>query len=232
MQDVDGSTEHALAVHERLLKQYGEPEWKIQRSPLDELVMTILSQNTSDTNSHRAWANLRERFDTWQQVADADTAEVEEAIRVGGLAGTKAPRIQEIIRELASEHGEPTLDHLGDLSVDKARDYLLDLPGVGPKTAACVLLFSLHMPAMPVDTHVHRVALRLGLLPAKTSASKAHTMLEELVPEELYYPFHLLMIQHGRTLCKSQRPLCDECPLTDLCAYYAELDDDGEPSDA
>ena len=230
MQDVEGSKEHALEAHERLLEHYGEPDWKAQRPPLDELVMTILSQNTSDANSHRAWENLRERFDTWQQVAEADTAEVEEAIRMGGLAGTKAPRIQQIIRDLIDEHGEPTLDHLEEMSVEEARDYLLDLPGVGPKTAACVLLFALHMPVMPVDTHVHRVSLRLGFVPAKTSAEKAHTLLEELLPEELYYPFHLLLIQHGRTLCKAPRPLCEDCPLTDLCAYYAEQD--AEPGDA
>lgn len=218
----DERRERALRVHALLRAHYGEPEHKPQRPPLDELVLTILSQNTSDTNSGRAWEMLRERFGSWREVAQADTAEVEEAIRVGGLAGVKAPRIQAIIRQLIEERGEASLDHLHDMPVDEARAYLTALPGVGPKTAACVLLFSLQMPALPVDTHVHRLALRLGLAPAKTTAEKTHTLLEELLPQELYYPFHLLLIQHGRTLCKAQRPLCDACPLTELCPYYAE----------
>ncbi len=214
---------HALRVHALLRDHYGEPPLKPQRPPLDELVLTILSQNTSDANSGRAWESLRARFATWQDVAEADTALVEEAIRSGGLAAVKAPRIQAIIRQLAREHGEPNLDRLREMPVDEARDYLTALPGVGPKTAACVLLFSLHMPALPVDTHVHRLALRLGLVPEGTSAERAHTLLEELLPEELYYPFHLLLIQHGRTLCKAQRPRCDACPLPRLCGYYASL---------
>jgi endonuclease-3 len=223
---------HALQVHALLLDHYGEPARKPQRPPLDELVLTILSQNTSDLNSGRAWENLRARFGTWRDVAEADAAEVEEAIRVGGLAAVKAPRIQSIIRQLVQEQGEPTLDLLRDMSVEEAREYLTALPGVGPKTAACVLLFALHMPALPVDTHVHRLALRLGLAPAKTSAEKAHSLLEELLPEELYYPFHLLLIQHGRTLCKAQRPLCHLCPLTHICLYYAAQTAQADAPDA
>ncbi len=217
-----GGHERALEVYARLLAHYGEPERKPQRPPLDELVLTILSQNTSDSNSSRAWEQLRQRFGSWREVAEAETAAVEEAIRVGGLAAVKAPRIQAILRQLPREQGEPSLELLREMSVGKARDYLMALPGVGPKTAACVLLFSLHMPALPVDTHVHRLVLRLGLAPANTSAEKAHTLLEELLPKDLYYPFHLLLIQHGRTLCKAQRPLCEACPLTDLCRYYSQ----------
>lgn len=221
MREIDGRA-MALRVHAALLELYGEPELKPQRPPLDELVLTILSQNTSDTNSGRAWEGLRRRFGSWREVADADSSDVIDSIRVGGLAAIKAARIQSILRQLAADHGEPSLDLLAAMPVEEARSYLLALPGVGPKTAACVLLFALRMPALPVDTHVHRLALRLALVPSRTSADKAHAMLEELLPESLYYPFHLLLITHGRTLCKAQRPRCDACPLTAECAYYTK----------
>jgi endonuclease III len=210
---------HAMEVHHRLLAYYGEPQQKPQRPPLDELVLTILSQNTNDSNSGRAWETLRSRFSNWKAVCEADVEEVAEAIRVGGLANIKAPRIQGILDHLREERGELDMAFLHDMSVDEAREYLLDLPGVGQKTAACVLLFSLHKPAMPVDTHVHRVSLRLGLVPAKTSAEKAHQALEALLPADAYYPFHLNMIRHGRTLCTARNPQCDVCPLSDICAY-------------
>lgn len=213
------SADHAMEVHERLLAHYGEPQQKPQRPPLDELVLTILSQNTNDSNSGRAWETLRSRFPNWKAVYEADVEEVAEAIRVGGLANTKAPRIQGILDHLREERGELDMSFLHDMSVDEAREYLLDLPGVGQKTAACVLLFSLHKPAMPVDTHVHRVSLRLELVPVKTSAEKAHQALEALLPAEIYYPFHLNMIRHGRTLCTARDPQCDACPLSDICPY-------------
>ena len=213
-------SKRALRAHALLLNHYGEPALKEKRPPLDELVMTILSQNTNDTNSGRAFQALRRQFPTWQEVLAAPTDQVAEAIRVGGLANIKAPRIQAILCKLQQERGELNLGFLDDLPLDEARDYLNALPGVGPKTTACVLLFALHRPAMPVDTHVHRIALRLELVPPKTSAEKAHTLLEALIPPELYYPFHLNFILHGRTLCKASRPLCDQCPLTSECAWF------------
>lgn len=213
------STAQALLVHDRLLAYYGQPPVKPQQPPLDELIQTILSQNTSDVNSGRAYASLREAFPTWESVREADTGAVAEAIRSGGLARVKAPRIQQVIAHLEAERGAATLDFLGPMAVDEARQYLLSLPGVGPKTAACVLLFSLHKPALPVDTHVYRVSQRLGLVPVKASAEQAHTLLEALIPQELYYPFHLLLIQHGRTLCSAQRPQCEACPLLDICPH-------------
>jgi endonuclease-3 len=225
MGDPDGDL-HARAaktgwVHERLLAHYGEPERKVRRDPLSELVLTILSQNTSDTNSGRAYRSLRERYAGWQDVLAAPAEELAEAIRVGGLANVKAPRIRSILGQLCEERGELDLGFLEDLSVEQARAYLLDLPGVGPKTAACVLLFSLDLPALPVDTHVHRVALRVGLIPRSASAERAHTLLESLMPPEAYYPFHLLMIRHGRTLCKASSPLCAQCPLAERCDDHA-----------
>jgi len=204
---------HLLRAH------YGEPERKERIDPLSELVLTILSQNTNDTNSGRAYDLLRQRFPTWQQVLDADAGEVAEAIRVGGLGNIKAPRIQEILRQLLAERGALNLGFLGSLPLDEARQYLLSLKGVGPKTAACVLLFSLHRPALPVDTHVHRVAARLGLVPPTASAEKAHLLLEQQVPPDDYYPFHLLMIQHGRELCHARRPDCPACPLRPMCPW-------------
>lgn len=209
--------EKAFEVYSRLRQYYGEPERKPRRPPLDELILTILSQNTSDANSGRAWQRLKERFPSWEQVLEAEPEEIESAIHVGGLAQIKAARIQQILRHLAQRYGTPTLDFIQEMPPDEARRFLLDLPGVGPKTAACVLLFSLHMPALPVDTHVHRVSRRLGLIDSKVSPNKAHEILEALVPPDLYYSFHLLMIQHGREICKAQRPRCAACPLVEIC---------------
>lgn len=212
----------ARRLHEALLAYYGVPTPKEQRDPLSELVVTILSQNTSDTNTTRAYAELRHRFPTWEAVRVAPTEALADAIRVGGLANVKAPRIKRILEELYHERGELSLRFLADLETSEARRYLESMHGVGPKTAACVLLFSLQRPALPVDTHVHRVTLRVGLVPKGTSAEKAHVLLEELLPSEAYYPFHLNVIRHGRTICHAVRPQCEECPLTALCTYYAE----------
>ena len=206
-------------VQDRLQAHYGAPPLKERYDPLSELIMTILSQNTNDTNSGRAYEALRRRYASWEHVLAAPVEDVAEAIRVGGLANIKAPRIQQILAQVQAEQGCLSLDALADEPVEEARRYLLSLNGVGPKTAACVLLFSLRKPALPVDTHVHRVSLRVGLIPHKATAEQAHALLEALVPPADYYPFHLLMIQHGRTLCKAARPQCDACPLAPACDY-------------
>ena len=214
----------ALEIHQRLLRSYGMP----QRSRMDavsELVSTILSQNTNDLNRDRAYDELRRRLPTWEAVRDAPVEEVEEAIRVSGLWKHKAPRIQASLRQITEERGALALDFLADLPVPDAKAWLRRLPGVGPKTAAIILLFSLGRPAFPVDTHVHRVATRLGLVP-KVSAEKAHELLEELLPPETYYACHINLIQHGRKVCKP-RPLCRACELRDLCDYYGALDHSG-----
>lgn len=226
----------AARVYEGLLAHYGEPPARERRPPLDELIVTIISQNTADVNTARAYARLRERFPTWEQALHAGPEEVAEAIRVAGLSQIKAPRIHRILEDLAEERGELGLDFLLDRTVDEARDYLTSLHGVGPKTASCVLLFSMQRPALPVDTHVHRVSVRLGLLPPRTSAARAHGLLEELVPQALYYPFHILFIWHGRTICRAQRPDCPHCPVRDDCDYYhtvylAEEEADARPPD-
>jgi endonuclease III len=211
-----------LAIRERLREMYGVPVNHPNRRPIDELVLTILSQHTNDTNSGRAFKLLKERFPTWDEVRDAPVAEVEEAIRPGGLAAQKAPRIQEILRRLGEE---PNLDWTETAPLEESRDYLLSLPGVGRKTAACVLLFSWGLPDIPVDVHIHRVGGRLGLFPAKASLERAHDEMLALVPSEDVYEFHLNLIRHGRTLCRP-KPRCGECDLRRMCPWYKDLDRD------
>lgn len=219
-ENVKRETSKALTVHQLLIEEYGQREWRPRLDPLSELIFTILSQNTSDVNRDRAWMRLKDRFPTWESVLAADAAELAEAIRPGGLANVKAPRIQETLRVIKRARGEFTLDFLAEMEVDEAKRWLTSLNGVGPKTAAIVLIFSLGKPAFPVDTHVHRVSQRLGLIGPKTSREKAHDVLEELLPSEIYYTFHLNLIAHGREVCKSQRPRCATCVLREHCDYY------------
>jgi len=206
-------------VHHCLLQAYGIPLPRARQEPLSELVQTILSQNTSDRNTARSFTELRHRYPSWEQVLQAETQQVADAIRVGGLADTKAPRIQAILRQLLEETGHLDLNHLEEMTPAQAKTYLTRLPGVGSKTAACVLLFSLNKPAIPVDTHVHRISLRVGLVPSKTSPEKTELLLESYLPEQDYYPFHLNMIHHGRVCCTATRPRCPECPLNLRCEY-------------
>lgn len=219
--DLQAKTE---TVHRRLLGTYGEPNWRPHLDPVSELVSTILSQNTNDVNRDVAYDRLRARLPTWEQVRDADEAEVIEAIRPAGLANQKGPRIQAALRRITDERGELDLDFLAGWPVDEAKAWLSSIKGVGPKTAAIVLLFSMGRPAFPVDTHVHRVSQRLGLIGPRTSREKAHDDLEHLVPPKDYYPFHLNLIRHGRQVCTSRKPHCPECTLQDLCDYYQSLE--------
>jgi endonuclease-3 len=188
-------------------------------APLDELVLTILSQHTTDANSWRGYQALHARFPDWDAAADAPVDEIEAAIRSCGLSRQKAPRIKAILQGLRAERGSITLDFLANMPPDEALAYLQSLHGVGRKTASCVLLFSLGMPAMPVDTHVHRVARRLALIPEAAGAEQAHDLLEALLPEEDYLDFHVNMIAHGRQTCTARRPACERCPVAHLCAY-------------
>lgn len=206
----------------RLDEAYGLPAWRPSHDPVSELVLTILSQNTSDVNSGRAFARLLERFDSWDAVAAAPLGELIEAIAPGGLAPTKAPRIQGALRDVRARTGGFDLAFLAEMPVEEARGWLTSIHGVGPKTASCVLMFSLGRPAMPVDTHVFRVAMRLGLIPARAgkaamTAEKAHLLLEAVVPPEDFYAFHIGLIKHGRRTCVAQRPRCPSCVLRDLC---------------
>jgi len=206
-------------IVDRLEAAYGKAVLRTRRPALDELVLTILSQNTSDRNSEHAYARMRERFPTWEDVRDAPETELVEALRPGGLAVQKAPRIQAALRDL----DRLDLEWLGGLPADEAMRWLVALPGVGPKTASCVLLFSLDVPVMPVDTHIHRIALRVGLVPAGTTADAAHALLTEMTPPDRMLEAHLLLIRHGRTTCTARRPRCEECVLLDLCDYGRSL---------
>jgi endonuclease-3 len=213
--------ERALAVHETLLSYYGYPKWRDPLPPLDELVSTILSQNTNDANRDRAFQALRRRFPTWEAVRDAQEGEVIAAIRPAGLANQKGPRIQNVLREITSQRGTLDLSFLADLSAEEASDWLMSFKGVGPKTTAIVLQFSLGKEAFPVDTHIFRVSGRLGLRPPKMNAEQAHLHLAKLFPPETYYAVHLNLIRLGREICQARRPLCSACPLQDLCDFPA-----------
>jgi endonuclease-3 len=207
------------AVQRRLRAGQGTFRPKPRLPVIDEIVATVLSQHTSDVNSGRAFAQLKERFPSWDQVLDAPPAEVADAIRCGGIADQKARRIQQILAAISEREGRIDLGRIHDLDDAAARAYLESLPGVGPKTAACVLTFAMGRAAFPVDTHVHRVATRLGWLPAKTAADRAHRLLGPVVPADIRYDLHVAMISHGRTVCRAQRPRCGACVLNDLCAY-------------
>jgi len=190
---------------------------------MEELVLTILSQNTSDVNSGRAYEALRERYPTWERLARARPSDLAVVIRPGGLANVKAPRILSILREIDERSdGSFDLSWMRRASTAKVREYLLSLPGVGPKTAACVVAFSLGRPALPVDTHVHRVARRLGLIDQRTDAAKAHDVLEEDVPAGIQIDMHVGLIRLGREICRAGRPRCEACPLQDLCPTAPE----------
>ncbi len=208
-------------VYERLVEVYGIPPWEPDGDALGGLIATILSQHTSDVNSGRAYERLTRTFAGWTTVRDAPVEAVAEVIRVGGLAQVKAERIQAVLRAL-SERRDGTLDlsYLRDLPLGDARDALQALPGVGPKTAACVLLFSLGRPAFPVDTHVWRVTRRLGLIGPKVTADAAHTELERQIPSEWRHTMHVNLIRHGRQICHAQRPACERCGLRARCRYY------------
>jgi len=205
------------AVHRRLIAQQGPFKPKPRRPIIDELVMTVLSQHTSDANSGRAFDSLRTRFPTWEQVLDAPAEEIADAIRSGGLAEQKAPRIKRILADIDDREGGLDLARLNRLDDQKIDEYLRSLTGVGPKTAACVLVFSMGRAAFPIDTHVHRIVRRLGWVKDRASADQTHRSLGPLVPPDLRYELHMALINHGRNVCRAQRPLCGDCVLLDFC---------------
>ena len=219
----NGTRRRVRALLRRLEKSYGPFVPKTRRSPLDGLVLTILSQATNDRNSGRAFARLKERFETWDALLDAPTEELEEAIKLGGLARNKSRTIRKVLETLRASSGglPPTcrdpLLRLAEFPLDEAMVELTSLPGVGIKTAACVLMFCLGRPVMPVDTHVHRLAGRLGLVRQEATADQSHLVLMAITPEELVYPFHIWLIAHGREVCRARAPGCDACGLSDLC---------------
>jgi endonuclease-3 len=212
--------ECAREVHRRLLEKYGDPSWINSLPILDELISTILSQNTNDKNRGRAFTKLTNIFSSWEDVRDADEISVIEAIHSAGLANQKGPRIQKILRQITQERNSLDLDFLKEKSTDDAMEWLMKFNGVGPKTASIVLLFSLGKPAFPVDTHIQRVSGRIGLRPEKMSIEQTHRHLGELFPPETYKAAHLNIIRLGREVCHPRQPECEKCALQSLCNYY------------
>lgn len=212
--------EFAAKIHQLLMENFGLPTWRPHLSPVGELISTILSQNTNDTNRDYAYDSLLRDFPTWEAIRNAPLKQVENSIKIAGLANQKAPAIQNALRVISEERGKIELDFLRTKTNQEASDWLTNLKGVGPKTAAIVLLFSLNMPAFPVDTHVHRITGRLGIRPEKMTAAKAHTFLAEQFSPDTYYSVHLNLIRLGREICKARQPLCQKCPLNKICNYY------------
>jgi len=209
----------AIEIHKTLIEAFGEPTWRTPLPAIDELVSTILSQNTNDVNRDRGFNALRAKFPTWEAVRDAKAEDVINAIRPAGLANQKGPRIQQVLRAISEERGALNLDFLAGLPVEEARAWLTKFNGVGPKTAAIVLCFSLNMPAFPVDTHIYRVSGRIGLRPEKMTVEQAHPYLESVFPPETYYAAHLNLIRLGREVCGARKPNCPQCPIIKLCEY-------------
>jgi endonuclease-3 len=204
------------AVRERLRQAYGRPRLRPHRRPVDELILTVLSQNTNDRNRDVAYMRLRERFPSWEAVRRAPEDQVEEAIRPGGISRIKAQRIQAILVDLDGDD----LAWLEDAPLEQGRDRLVELPGIGRKTAACVLLFSYAIPDVPVDTHVFRVGSRLGFWAEKSKLDDAHDLLTSLAEDgEDAYEIHTNLLRHGRRICTARAPRCEECPLLSLCPY-------------
>jgi endonuclease-3 len=208
-------------VDKLLAKIYGDRKWRRHAEPIDELIATVLSQHTNDINRDRAFEQLKKRFPSWEQVLRAPVRSIASAIKPAGLSNQKAPRIKAILQQIAEANdGNLTLDFLERMPPDEALAWLKKLPGVGPKTAACVLLFSFGKPVFPVDTHIFRISKRLGWLDEKVTEAKANELLDQIVPNEIKYRLHLNMIAHGRYICRPQNPRCQECALKHLCEYF------------
>ena len=214
---VDNRALSSGEIISRLSGRYGSFEQVPRYDALDELIFTVLTQHTSDLNAGRAFDRLRELIPTWRAVMVAPDSEIAAAIHHGGMANQKSVRIKAILHAIYVERGELSIDFLREWELEAARQWLMALPGVGPKTAAVVMSFALGMPAFPVDTHIHRVSLRLGLLPPRTSADAAHVLMESAVPEGDRFQLHMQLITHGRQVCKARRPLCGECVLSAEC---------------
>jgi endonuclease-3 len=205
------------------MQAYGSPTWRDPLPPLDELISTILSQNTNDVNRDRAFHSLKKQYPTWESVRDAEPEGVIDAIRTAGLANQKGPRIQAVLKAITEERGDLDLEFLHQMPPEDVHSWLTKFKGVGPKTAAIVMQFSLDMPAFPVDTHIYRLSNRLGLRPPKATADASHKILADLFPPETYYAAHLNLIRHGREVCHARKPACEKCSLQDLCLYYSEV---------
>lgn len=216
---------HYRKIAHLLIEHYGYPEWRQHLPPVDELVCTILSQATSDTNRDKGFYSLKARFPDWESVRDAPVEAIQQAIHSAGLSNMKAPRIKSALQFITDTVGDISLDFLQAMDINEARHWLTQIEGIGLKTASIILLFCYNKPAFPVDTHVHRVTRRLGLVNENADATKAHYLMEQIAEPENFYADHLNIIRHGREVCKAQRPRCEQCFLKTYCQYYQKLSD-------
>ena len=219
---MDQTQEHRqrlIQVRDILRNTFGTPTWHLELPAVDELVCTILSQNTNDINRDKAFQALKTRYPSWEAVRDADPGELEYVIRIAGLANQKGPNIQAALRDITAERGEIDLDWLRGTDAETARKWLVGLRGVGPKTAAIVMVFALGMPAFPVDTHVYRVTGRIGLRPAELDITKTHAYMEQIADPADYGTLHLNLIDLGREICQARKPKGPICPIRHLCQY-------------
>ncbi len=215
--------EEIREIHQGLLERYGEPEEPWDRTGIEYLVETILSQNTNDINRDKAFQNLRKKYEgDWEAVEKAPHEELTDTIRVAGLGPTKAERIQEALKIIREDQNEYSIEFLDDMSVEDAKEWLTEIPGIGPKTAAVILCFHFKKPVIPVDTHVHRISQRFGLVPEGCSRTRTHEILEDIVPDEIKYSFHILLITHGRETCKARNHVDNE-KCFERCKYYREV---------
>jgi endonuclease-3 len=210
-------------IIQNLERTYGVPRNERASDPLDMLIQIILSQATSDTNSHRTFAALKKRFSTWEKVLRARESTIADTIRSGGLANQKAAVIKSVLRQIKTEHGTLDLSFLHDVSSEEATRYLSQFRGIGPKTIACTLLFACRKEVFPLDTHIFRILRRIGLIPQKCTDARAHEMMNKIVPQGKFYSFHVNLIRHGRTLCRPRDPLCERCPVVEYCDYGQKL---------
>ena len=210
-------------IIKKLKSNYSDPVWERRMSPIDELIFTILTQHTSDLNAEKAFNNLKRHYDNYENIISADDKKIAKLIKSGGLSNIKSKRIIGVLSEIQNRVGKLNIDFLKDMSITKARDWLTSINGIGPKTASCVLAFSFGLPVIPVDTHVHRVSKRIGLISNKISADEAHGILENKVKIEDRYKFHVLIIEHGRKVCHSRKPSCVKCSIQNLCEFQRQI---------
>lgn len=221
-QHFEKDQERAQWLYQALMAQYGTPTWRTPLPALDELVSTILSQNTNDHNRDIAFDRLRAAFPTWEEVRDAEVEQIIDAIRPAGLGNQKGKRIKAVLQEISTKHAALNLDFLADREREEVRAYLLQFNGVGMKTAAIVMQFSLGIPAFPVDTHIYRVTGRFGIRPAAMSVEDCHYYMERLFTSDQYYAGHLNIIRLGREICQARKPRCENCPLQEKCTFFHE----------
>jgi endonuclease-3 len=226
-----GTRAHTLEIVRRLAREYGPLPYARRHPPVSELVTTLLSHSTTDVNQERAFRRLRARYPTWDEVRRAPVADVEDTVRVAGLANQKAPRIQETLERIAEEPRGADLEWLGDVPLEVAMAYLTSFTGVGPKTAACVMCFSFDAHVVPADTHVHRIALRTGIVPRGATATAAQERLTRWVPVGQAFATHMRLIAHGRGVCLARAPRCEECMLADACREGRRRAAAARPSD-